>query len=295
MWSFFKKEKDAKRHLIMIVDKDPQDLKFLVKCVNKSGHEPLLAESGAEALSIVKAKKPNLIFVEVMAPDINGFEICSRLHSHVSTAYIPVILVIEEGEEQSRTKAFQVGAADYLVKPLKKSVVMKKIKTHVKTTESWDRMSKLEGAPAEKEIESDEFIQFKEFLVEKLELSEINGAHVSMMTPSALYSICSKLKISHKQVAQLIAEFLELPYEDQFDAENVLLGMLPTRFCKPNHVIAIETGEDQVAIVHSNPFIPRLEEALKDFTEQNPSCQLVISDPNIVSLLWEGPEYEELF
>ena len=68
-----------------------------------------------------------------MMSEMDGYQVCSKLHENDETSYIPVIFVTALGEEQDKARAFSVGAADYLVKPIKKDDLLQKIRKHIKT------------------------------------------------------------------------------------------------------------------------------------------------------------------
>lgn len=123
----------AVKPLILSIDDDQDMLRLIERFLAKSGYDVITTDSGFEGLKIVGKAKPNLILLDVMMPEMDGYDVCSRLQKNIETAYVPVIFVTALGEEQDKARAFSVGAVDYLVKPIQKDILIHKVHTHIKT------------------------------------------------------------------------------------------------------------------------------------------------------------------
>ncbi|MBW2077774.1 MAG: response regulator [Deltaproteobacteria bacterium] len=156
--------------LILSIDDDQDMLRLIQRFLAKSGYNVITADSGLKGLKIVSKAKPNLILLDVMMPEIDGYDVCSRLQKNSETAYIPVIFVTALGEEQDKARAFSVGAVDYLVKPIQKDILIHKVHKHLKTDARWKKLQKNAVAWHERILPAD-FIQFKEFLFDQLTLN----------------------------------------------------------------------------------------------------------------------------
>jgi len=146
--------------LILCVDDDEVTRRLLERLLKNAGFDVIAAKSGMEALAGVGRKKPDIILLDIMMPEMDGYEVCSKLQENDETSYIPVIFITALEEEQDKARAFTVGATDYLVKPIKKDDLMQKIRKHIKTDIQWKELREDAGVWYEKLLPS-EFIQFK--------------------------------------------------------------------------------------------------------------------------------------
>ena len=114
---------------ILIVDDQPDHLRVLTDLLTDWGCHVKQALGGKEALEIAQIEVPELILLAVNMPDMDGYEVCSILKSMAATQVLPVIFVKEVDEPFDCDKAFRVGGADYVTKPLESSEVLARI-TH---------------------------------------------------------------------------------------------------------------------------------------------------------------------
>lgn len=115
---------------ILIVDDDSSVIITLNQVLNKIGRIRF-ASDGKQALLMVKECHPDLILLDVQLPDIIGLEICSILKNDAATESIPILFITSNMEEGFEEKVFNVGAADYILKPLKPEVVAARVLTHL--------------------------------------------------------------------------------------------------------------------------------------------------------------------
>ena len=102
---------------ILVIEDEPGLQQVLDYNLRREGHEVLLAHSATEGLRVANEMRPDLVLLDWMLPDRAGTEVCRLLKSAKSTADIPVIFVTARSEEVDRIVGFEVGAADYVVKP----------------------------------------------------------------------------------------------------------------------------------------------------------------------------------
>lgn len=115
---------------ILLVDDEPQNLQLLRQLL-KDDYDLVFAKSGEEALSAAVSQHPKLILLDVMMPDMDGHEVCRRLKQDMRCSDIPVIFVTAMSEESDEAKGFQIGAVDYITKPVRPSVVRMRVKSHL--------------------------------------------------------------------------------------------------------------------------------------------------------------------
>jgi two-component system phosphate regulon response regulator PhoB len=102
----------------ILVVEDEQDLqKVLEYNLRQAGHEPIATLRGREALELAKARRPDVVLLDLMLPDVAGTEVCRTLKSDPTLKSIPVIMLTARGEEIDRVVGFELGADDYVVKP----------------------------------------------------------------------------------------------------------------------------------------------------------------------------------
>ena len=103
---------------ILIVDDSPSQLYSLQKLVEKLGHESITAEDGEEGIQMARDVQPDLILMDVVMPNLNGFQATRTLSRDDSTAHIPIILVTTKNQETDRVWGLRQGAKGYIVKPI---------------------------------------------------------------------------------------------------------------------------------------------------------------------------------
>lgn len=115
---------------ILIVDDQPHNLAALRQVL--AGIHPLVfARSGYEALEAITKHRPSLILLDVQMPDLSGYEVCERIQQNPGTAAIPVIFVTALDAAVDETRGFEVGAVDYITKPISPPVVRARVRTHL--------------------------------------------------------------------------------------------------------------------------------------------------------------------
>ena len=125
-------DKDRENKMqILIVDDVPGNIKIIMPLLLPE-HRVLAATDGLSALKIAESKQPDLILLDVMMPDIDGFEVCRRLKANVATTNIPVIFITAKNEAIDESMGFELGAVDYITKPISPVVVKARVKTQLK-------------------------------------------------------------------------------------------------------------------------------------------------------------------
>lgn len=135
---------------ILVVDDNIVNLKVLCKVLESNGFKARSAHDGTSALAAVEKEKPDLILLDVQMPDIDGFEVCRRLKDDPETDDIPVIFITASDEVEKKIEGFNVGAADYIPRPLQMPEVLARVKNQLTlqslqrvTDEENDRLSKI--------------------------------------------------------------------------------------------------------------------------------------------------------
>ncbi|MDX2099153.1 MAG: response regulator [Leptolyngbyaceae cyanobacterium bins.59] len=117
---------------ILIVDDTPANLNVLFDFLRDSGFKVLVAQSGKSALQKVEYAKPDLILLDILMPDMDGFETCQILKSQPSTQDTPIIFMTALSETVDKVKGLRLGAVDYITKPFQQEEVLARIQLHLK-------------------------------------------------------------------------------------------------------------------------------------------------------------------
>ncbi|MBF0340842.1 MAG: response regulator [Magnetococcales bacterium] len=126
---------DARKYRILIVDDEKTNIDVLAGLL-KDQYRTVAARSGEQALIRANSEAPpDLILLDVMMPDLDGFEVCRRLKANPTTAHIPVIFVTAMGQSGDEAKGFTLGAVDYVSKPINPTILMARLQTHLALAE----------------------------------------------------------------------------------------------------------------------------------------------------------------
>jgi phosphoserine phosphatase RsbU/P len=119
------------KNTVLLVDDAPANIQ-IVNSILKDIYKIRIATSGAKALELVKVSPPpDLILLDIMMPEMDGYEVCTRLKLDPGTRDIPVIFLTGQTEVEDETKGFDVGAVDYIHKPFSPAVVKARVQTHL--------------------------------------------------------------------------------------------------------------------------------------------------------------------
>ena len=117
---------------ILVVDDTPTNLEILFDFLTNYGFKILIAEDGESALQKAEYAAPDLILLDILMPGIDGFETCSRLKANEATRDMPVIFMTALSETADKVRGLQVGAVDYVTKPLQHEEVLARVQTHLR-------------------------------------------------------------------------------------------------------------------------------------------------------------------
>lgn len=116
---------------ILIVDDVARNLQVLGEMLDQAGYEVTAALSGRQALEAVHNDKPDLILLDVMMPELDGFQVCLELKQQLATSEIPVIFLTARTETDAVVKGFAIGAVDYVTKPFNRDELLARVSLHL--------------------------------------------------------------------------------------------------------------------------------------------------------------------
>lgn len=125
-----KSESDA-QPIILAVDDAPETLSLITDVLENAGMTALISRSGASALTLINRVTPDLILMDAMMPEMDGFETCRRIKTELNLAHIPLIFMTGLTDTESVVKGFEAGGVDYVVKPVKPDELLARIRAHL--------------------------------------------------------------------------------------------------------------------------------------------------------------------
>ena len=145
-------ELDFTKSTILVVDDGPDNLE-VISGLLKDLYKVKVANSGEKALKIVEGTSPpDLILLDVMMPELSGYDVCTRLKGNPATRDIPVLFLTALASAEDETKGLELGAEDYITKPVNPAILRARVKTHLRIKAMIDFLS-IKTAHLERELE----------------------------------------------------------------------------------------------------------------------------------------------
>lgn len=130
------------RSRILIVDDTPKNIQVLGTILRQEGYQINIAQDGLKAIHMAEKVFPDLVLLDVMMPDIDGYETCLRLRQSPETKDIPIIFLTARKEPEDIVKGFEVGGIDYISKPFNSIELLARIRTHL---DLWHKTRQLQS------------------------------------------------------------------------------------------------------------------------------------------------------
>ena len=195
----------TEQKLILVVDDTPLNISVITGAL-KDTYRTKVATSGAKALAIAAAEeKPDLILLDVMMPEMDGYEVCRRLKADPMTEEIPVIFLTAQTEAEDETRGFEVGAVDYVHKPFSPAVMKARVHTHLVLRDVREKLAQ-QLLAIQKELETARMIQ-QSILPETV--PQIEGLEIAaryMPMASVAGDFYDFLGVDEKHVGILVAD-----------------------------------------------------------------------------------------
>ncbi len=152
---------------ILLVDDEPDILEFVGYNLRREEFEVYTAANGREALEVAEKVLPHLILLDMMMPEMDGIETCRRLRENPALARTMVVFLTARGEDESQLEGFEVGADDYITKPVKVKLLVSRLKAILKRAEVVYAQPEAEGESVPSEGSNDITIDRERFVVIK--------------------------------------------------------------------------------------------------------------------------------
>ncbi|GBC60225.1 diguanylate cyclase [Desulfonema ishimotonii] len=138
-------DEQTPRYKILIVDDVPKNIQIVANILQNQGYSMAFAQSGDAALELTRTNPFDLILLDIMMPDMDGFEVCKRLRENPSTRHVPILFLTAKTDTESVVRGFETGGMDYVIKPVKEAELLARVRTHL---ELYRSRRKLQGINA---------------------------------------------------------------------------------------------------------------------------------------------------
>ena len=123
---------------ILVVDDTPKNVKLLADLLAVKGYSVVTAASGREALAQVEAERPDLVLLDVVMPEMSGYEVCRKIRENPATEILPVVMVTALDPSEERIKGLDAGADDFLTKPINQAELLARVRSLLRIKELYD-------------------------------------------------------------------------------------------------------------------------------------------------------------
>ena len=207
---------------ILVVDDDPRNLRLMESILKSSGYPVLSARDGEEALGTLARERVDAVLLDVMMPGMSGFEVCGRIRGRYETRLLPVIMVTALNSLEEKVQALEIGADDFLSKPVNRVELLAKLRTILRAKALHDEVEQTRLQLEQKNRELLRLEQMREKLTQmvvhdlknpltgivgNLQLLEIQGPG---MPPESFRQILTRTQESARQLMSLILTLLDV-------------------------------------------------------------------------------------
>lgn len=227
---------ETKSQKVLIVDDVTKNIQLVASFLKQAGYEINFAVSGKTALKHIEKKKFDLILLDIMMPEMDGFEVCGILKSNVETKDIPIIFLTAKTDIESITKAFKSGGVDYITKPFNKTELLARVTTHL------------------------------ELQLQRRNLKELNA------TKDKFFSIIAHDLRSPLNHLLGLSEILQKEIESDRDDEVIMLTNLINESAKSGRLLLenlLEWSRSQTGSINFHPEMLNLEKLTNEIIELN--------------------------
>ncbi len=206
---------EGKKPLILIVDDILKNLQVLGTTLMEEGYEISMAQNGFQALKLAEKINPDLILLDVLMPDMTGFETCAKLKENALLKSIPVIFLTAKTETEDIVTGFKTGGVDYITKPFKKEELLMRIQTHLDLRFYALAIQEKNENLARLNKEKNEFLgiaahDLKNPLSAIKGLAELIEKFNTDLSPEEIVDSAQQIRISSEFMFQIIIDLLDI-------------------------------------------------------------------------------------
>ncbi len=225
-------ERASERGTILIVDDTLQNLQLIGEILESNGYNVVFATGGRQALESLKTEDVDLILLDVLMPEMNGFEVCKVLKSAPHTKEIPIIFLTIYTDIEGILQAFEIGAVDYITKPVHQAELLARVITHVSLYRAQRRLEEQNKRLVELNTEKNEFLSMVTHGLKNPLTSIRLGAEIVGMALSKTPMHLEKATDNAKRIEMLADRMLQI-VQNCLEADAIEQGRIffsPTTF-----------------------------------------------------------------
>ena len=290
------------KNKLLLVDDEPINIRQIGHLL-ESDYDIVVATSGQQALDIAnKMPQPELILLDVLMPEMDGYVVCQKLKSHPKTGHIPVIFLTSNHKEEDESKGLELGAVDYIIKPFRPLVDLKRIKTHIQLHQ--DKLNLLEQFV--------DTLPFASFVVEKdLLVKSYNHLAGQLLSESENDFVIRNNKLIYRRETPLLVTLMDKishidDKESYSDVDNIQIIKSPTHnyriFIMPlveqklpkNHSSNELDNTDDIAAHQYVIYINQYKEFLQIETQLKELYDLTTAEARLANGIINGLSLEEI-
>ncbi|MEZ9303066.1 response regulator [Vibrio breoganii] len=250
--------------LVMIADDEPVNLKILESFLRVEGYRVVSAHNGREVLDLIGEEKPDILLLDIMMPELSGFQVCEYLRNQYNYNELPIIMLTALNQTEDKVKGFDCGANDYLVKPFNKQELSARIQVHINASLSERRKQENDSLSAEltqRERVESLLLETQTKLLEQLESTPeaivcINENHkITFANKSATELLKRSIEqIKRSQIEEFIApKYLQFDQPHRSMDIDVFVGETKQVIASDIFTLPLETGLRGMIIFNSDP------------------------------------------
>ena len=266
---------------LLIVDDTPLNLQILFNYLKKIKCQVRVATSGRQALALAKTVKLDLILLDVMMPELNGFETCRLLKKEENSKDVPVIFMTALSETQQKLKAFKMGAVDYITKPIQHEEVMARIRTHLQLRYQQQQLSLQNDALIENNLflqqQNKEFDAIAQTITQNLRLPLVVLSGFTKMLQAEINNLPNP-----EQPTQYLQEIEQTRLHMVSNIDNLLLltdvRRKNSEMEELNMVLLIKLAQQTVSYL--------LQKYMANFKMSNNTYPSVLGNPDWIEKVW---------
>lgn len=248
---------------ILIVDDTPANLQLLAQMLSEQEYKVRLAQDGTMALMSVQSSPPDLILLDILMPEMNGYEVCSQLKASPLTKDIPIIFISALNEVFDKVKAFEFGGVDYITKPFQVQEVLARVEhqLHIRrlTKQLLERNARLAEEIQKRHIAE---LEVRRALEKEKELNELKSYFVSMVSHEFRNPLTAIIGFANflKDYAQELPKEKHQEYLNQIEIGAQRMNTLL------NDVLVI--GQSQAGKLEFKPVLLDVEDFCRDLVQE---------------------------
>ncbi len=288
-------DKLSKENLKILVVDDVESNRFILRdIIIEMGYQPILTESGVQALKMVQKIKPQLIILDIAMPEMDGYEVCKHLKEDSETKDIPIIFISAFDEPEDIVKGFSLGGADYITKPFVQEVVKARISMHIRLYDANRRMVELN-----RQLQVSINEQLKQLEIER---RNILYALIRVARENACYDEAYMSRLSYNcrvlaeamQLSETFEHLISDSYIDTIELAAPLCDLgnmaMPTNILQKNGALT----EEELAIMHTHTSIgARILQDIGGAGKDNFFVKIAIEIAKSHHENWDGSGYPE--